>query len=218
MLDKGMAAWNYNRYFRDVLAPFLVFRNWLANNPSETRLYLNITELINRSATAERDLLELANLGEKVDNAIEEIEGQHFTPFIYLLRKVSYPLITIPVTGDRDTDVEILRQEMRDMPTPEAELGLQLVGVDSTRRMLHDAISSVRLTPSRAGEEEMDLDPEESARQCTIFYTSHPDDAVRILVDHLGATLVSRGHGRLTLEAGGEELIVVTIAHESALA
>ncbi len=217
MLDKGMAAWNYNRYFREVLAPFRVFRNWLANNPGETRLYLNITELINDSTTAERDLLELANLAEKVENAIEEIEGQHFTPFLYLLRKVSYPLVTIPITGDRETDLEILRLEMRDMPTPEAELGLQLVGVDTSRHMLHDAIASIRLQPEHPGEEEMDLDVEEGRKPCTILYTTHPADAERILVDRLGATLISRGFGRLTLEAGDEEFIVVSMTHDSGI-
>jgi len=212
MLDRAMAAWNYNRYFRDVLAPFGVFRQWLANSPSETRLYLNITEIIGRSVSAERDLHELGNLPKKVVNAIEEIEGKHFSPFVHLLRKVSYPMVTIPVTGDRETDEEILTQEMRDMPTPEAELALQLVGVDSTRHMLHNAIRSITL---RRGGEEMDLDTDETIPPCPILYTTHPADAERILVDELRAEVVSKGHGRMTLMAGDVEFIVVTIGHPS---
>ena len=215
MLDRGLAAWNYNRYFRDLLAPFRVFRSWLATNPSETRLYLNLTEVINASPSAPRDLLELANLSEKVSYAMEEIEGKHFTPFLHLLRKLSYPLVTIPITGDRETDIAILTQEMRDMPTPEAEMALQMVGFDTSRHMLHDAIASIRLVGPG---EEMDVGDEETGAPCSILYTTNMSDAAAILVDELGASLLSQGPGRMVLTSGDREFLVVSIAHSNEIA
>src|SRR5436190_13971490 len=59
MLDRGLAAWNYNSYFRDTLTPVSVFRTWLANYPSETRLYLNITELIEQAPNRDSDIAEM---------------------------------------------------------------------------------------------------------------------------------------------------------------
>src|SRR3954468_10083940 len=76
MLDRGLAAWNYNSYFRDTLAPVGIFRSWLANNPSETPLYVNFTELIDLSPDPAADIAELGRLGEKVRKAVDEIEGK----------------------------------------------------------------------------------------------------------------------------------------------
>ena len=56
MLDRGLAAWNYNSYFRDILAPVGIFRSWLANYPSETSIYVNVTELLRRSPNPDRDI------------------------------------------------------------------------------------------------------------------------------------------------------------------
>ncbi len=145
MLDRGLAAWNYNSYFRDILAPVGVFRSWLANYPSETNLYLNVTELIRRSPTPDRDITELEKICDKVDMAFQEIEAKHFTVFIQELRKLSYPLVTVPITGDRKVDIEILTFEIRDTSSVEAEMALQMVGLDRDGTLLERATQAIRL-------------------------------------------------------------------------
>ena len=69
MLDRGLAAWNYNSYFRDILAPVGIFRSWLANYPSETSIYVNVTELLRRSPNPDRDIAELKKTAEKGSDA-----------------------------------------------------------------------------------------------------------------------------------------------------
>ncbi len=209
-LDRGLAAWNYNSYFQDLFAPFGVFRSWLANYPSETSLYLNITPLITSSTSAEKDLDELDRLPAKVMIAIGEIEQKDFTLFVQELRNLSYPLVTVPITGHRATDREILALEVRDTPTVEAELALQLVGHDRDDTMYTAAVESIRLTKQELPKEA----PAPPPPPFTILYATHLDESRRLL-ETMGASIVCEGQGRVTMSAGDKEFLLVDIGeHE----
>lgn len=215
VLDRGLAAWNYNSYFRDTLAPVGVFRNWLANYPSETRLYLNITEMIKTSPTPESDLEELGKLSEKVHSAIVEIEGKEFTAFLQELRRLTYPFITIPITGDREVDMRILSYEIRDTSSIESEMALQMVGVDRDKSVLRKATESIRLRKGKV-DHAPDAQPVEAApvsdsRKVLTLFTSNIDDARRILVEELGCSVRRDGRDRLLLNAHGNEFMLVKI-------
>jgi hypothetical protein len=213
MLDRGLAAWNYNSYFRDTLAPVGVFRAWLANYPSETRVYVNITELIKRSPNADGDIEELRRLGEKVDVAFGEIEQKHFTVFLQELRKLSFPLVTVPITGDREVDIEILTFEIRDTSSVEAEMALQMVGVDKDGTLLENATQSIRLRKGKLAEtiEPSGVVVPEAQPRIFKLFTSHLDDARQLLVDELGCTLLRNGQNHMVLNAHGREFMLVKI-------
>ena len=213
MLDRGLAAWNYNTYFRDTLAPVGVFRAWLANYPSETRMYVNITELIKRSPNGQGDIEELRRLGEKVDVAFGEIEQKHFTVFLQELRKLSFPLVTVPITGDRELDIEILTFEIRDTSSVEAEMALQMVGVDKDGTLLERATESIKLRKGKLAETVAPtgiVTPQPQPRVFKLF-TSHLDDARALLVDELGCTLLRDGKNHMVLNAHGREFMLVKI-------
>ncbi len=219
LLDRGLAAWNYNSYFRDTLAPVGVFRNWLANNPSDTHLYLNISELIQTSPTPEQDLEELRRLPEKAHTAILEIEGKEFSRFLTELRRLSYPLITIPITGDREVDLRILSYEIRNTSSVEAEMALQMVGVDRNGSMLRNATESIKI---RSGGSTLpdaavihtpaaEPAPATEGRKAPTLFTSTFDDARQILVEKLGCRVIRDGRERLMLDANGTEFMLVKL-------
>ncbi len=211
MLDRGLAAWNYNSYFRDTLAPVGVFRSWLANYPSETALHVNITELIRRSPTPDTDLAELRKISEKVDLAFSEIEQKHFTVFLQELRKLSYPLVTVPITGDRELDVEILTFEIRDTSSVEAEMALQMVGVDRDGTMLERATQSIKLRKGKLAEKEQPAGNLPEPHKALMLFTSNMNEARELLVDQLGCTILREGLSRLVLNAHGTEFMLVKI-------
>lgn len=213
MLDRGLAAWNYNSYFRDVLTPVGVFRAWLANNPSETKLYVNVTELLRRAPDPSKDVEELKKLSEKVDLAFTEIEDKHFTVFIQELRKLSYPLVTVPLTGDRKLDIEILTFEIRDTSSVEAEMALQMVGIDREGTLLDRATDAIHLRKEGVREPSAataSLQPARQPRSFTLF-TSNIDEARKLLVDELGCTLMRDSQNRLVLNAHGREFMLVQV-------
>jgi len=205
-IDRAMAAWGYNSYFRDVFAPVTVFRRWLADRSSETALYVNISELIMSSPTQGRDIAELRRLQEKVDNALHEIEQRNFSSFISELRKVAYPLVTVPVTGNRKRDVELLSLEMRDTRTVESELALQIVGVDRARTMLRDSIDSVQLrtVPHEVNDEFLQDNIVGGHR----LLTRDIAWARRLLVEELGCAVMRESDTQLILDAHGHEFVV----------
>ena len=143
ILDRGMSAWNYNTYFRDMFAPVGIFRKWLQDYRPETPVYINVTELIQRSPTPEQDMESLRNLGEKVREAFGNIEDQEFTHFINDLRAMAHPFITVPITGDRERDAYILTFEVRDTASVEAEMALQMIGVDRNKSLLRAATATL---------------------------------------------------------------------------
>jgi hypothetical protein len=216
MLDRAQTAWNYNRYFRDTLAPAGVFRSWLADYPSQTELYGNITELILQSPTREADIAAMHSLGERVRTAIEKIEQKDFSTFILELRKLSYPFITVPITGDRDKDIEILQYEIRDTHDVEAEMALQLVGVDRDKSMLQKATRSSALredlTDSLSADET--LTHEGSSKVLTLF-TRDLDEARHLLVADLGCKVVLEGSNRVMLNGGGTDFMLVQVGESS---
>jgi hypothetical protein len=216
-LDRGMASWNYNSYFRDTLAPVGVFRTWLANYPSETTLYLNITELIAQSPNRESDIAEMQRLSEKVLVALEEIEKKHFTVFLQELRRLSYPFITVPITGDRELDIEILTSEIRDTPSVEAEMALQMVGVDRDGTMLNRATESIKLRRSKtevemtsAGSTTID-----GADKVLTIFATDLQEARRLFVEELGATVIREGQHRLLLNARGSDFMLVQMTADA---
>lgn len=211
-LDRAVAAWNYNTYFQDLFAPFGVFRTWLANYPSETKLYLNITPLIASSTTAEKDLDELERLPEKVMIAIGEIEQKDFTLFVQELRNLSYPLVTVPITGHRATDREILALEIRDTPSIEAELALQLVGHDTDKTMYTASVESIRFTKEESPKEEP---PKDVPPPFAILYATHLDES-RNLLEAMGAAVICEGQGRVTMSTGEKEFLLVDIGQHEA--
>ena len=222
LLDRCLAAWNYNTYFRDTLAPIGVFRNWLANNSPDTTIYINVTELITSSPNAKRDLDELGQLSHRVHVAIEEIEDKEFSNFLKELRKITFPFITIPITGDRQVDLRILSYEVRDASSIEAEMALQMVGVDRSRMLLRAATESVQLrkkeedqfptTESTVVVEQPAMPP--VTERLMTFFTSHFDDARRLLVDELGCSIQKHSHNRLVLNAHGKEFMVVKVGED----
>jgi len=211
MLDWGLAAWNYNSYFRDTLAPIGVFRSWLANYPSETAMYVNISELIRRSPTPEADIEELKKIGEKVEVALGEIEQKHFRVFLQELRKLSYPLVTVPITGDREVDIEILTFEIRDTSSVEAEMALQMVGVDRDGSLLERATQAIQLRKGGLAEgTQAPEQPAEPHRALTLF-TSGLDEAKTLLVEQLGCRILRESMNHLVLNAHGTEFMLVKI-------
>lgn len=217
MLDRGLAAWNYNSYFRDTLAPVGVFRSWLANRPSETNLYVNITELIRRSPAADKDIAELKKMGEKVDLAISEIEQKHFTVFLQELRKLSYPLVTVPITGDRALDIEILTFEIRDTSNVEAEMALQMVGVDRDGTLLERATKSIQLRKGKLAVETAPTPEQEvvaSFPRPLMLFTHNLNQARELLVEELGCNVLRENGNRLVLNAHGTEFLLVKIDSE----
>lgn len=216
MLDRGLAAWNYNSYFRDTLAPVGVFRSWLANHPSETNLYVNITELIRRSPSPDKDIDELRKMGEKVDLALSEIEQKHFTVFLQELRKLSYPLVTVPITGDRAMDIEILTFEIRDTSSVEAEMALQMVGVDRDGTLLEKATKAIQLRKGKLIVEttplqEQPVEPLKPQPRPLTLFTHNLDDAKELLVEQLGCNVLRENGNRLVLNAHGMEFMLVKI-------
>ncbi len=213
MLDRGLAGWNYNSYFRDTLAPVAVFRAWLADRPSETRMYCNITELIKRSPNAEQDIEELRKLGEKVDLAFQEVEQKHFTVFLQELRKLSYPLVTVPITGDREVDIEILTFEIRDTESVEEEMALQMVGLDRDGTLLDKATQSINLHRPAAS-----TAPTPSTRsQGLRLFTANIEEAKKLLVDELGCQVMREASNRAVLKAHGREFVLVKLEEEHAV-
>jgi hypothetical protein len=216
ILDRAQTAWNYNRYFRDTLAPAGIFRTWLAGYPSETRLYVNISELILQSPTRAADIAAMHSLGERVRTAIEKIEQKDFTTFILELRKLSYPFITVPITGDRDKDIEILRYEIRDTNDVEAEMALQLVGVDRDKSVLQKATRSIALrqNPSDSLAADETLTHEGSTKVLTLF-TRDLDEARHLLVDGLGCKVVQEGSNRVMMSGGGTDFMLIQVGESS---
>jgi len=225
LLDRCLAGWNYNSYFRDTLAPIGVFRNWLGNNSPDTTVCVNVTELITSSPNAKRDLDELKQLGHRVHVAIEEIEDKEFSNFLKELRKITFPFITIPITGDRQVDLRILSYEVRDTTSIEAEMALQMVGVDRQRTLLKAATESIQLrkkeeaAPAAAAEPSVDAEQTASltipsSQGAMLLFTANFDDARRLLVDELGCTLQKHSPTRLVLNAHGKEFIVVKIRED----
>lgn len=211
MLDMGMAAWNYNSYFRDTLAPVGVVRTWFANHPSETKLYLNISELVKASPTPDNDIAELKKLGFKVRKAIGEIEQKHFTTFLQELRKLSYPLVTVPITGDRKVDAEILTFEIRDTGSVEAEMALQMVGIDRDKTILNRATESIKLVKGKKDAGVPALIGADAHRKVLTLFTTDLDEARELLADELGCTVLRKGQHRLLLKAHGKEFMLVKI-------
>lgn len=212
MLDMGMAAWNYNSYFRDTLAPVSVVRTWLANYPSETKLYLNITELVRSSPTPDDDIAELKKLGAKVRKAIGEIEQKHFTTFLQELRKLSYPLVTVPITGDRKVDADILTFEIRDTSSVEAEMALQMVGIDRDKTVLDRAAESIKLFKGKKNDATLPaITSADAHRKVLTLFTTDLDEARELLAEELGCTVLRKGHNRLLLKAHGKEFMLVKI-------
>jgi hypothetical protein len=216
MLDRAMTAWNYNRYFRDTLAPAGIFRSWLAGYPSETAMYVNLTELILQSPSRDADIAAMHSLGERVRIAIETIEQKDFTTFILELRKLSYPFITVPITGDRQKDIEILQYEIRDTNDVEAEMALQLVGVDRDKSMLQRATRSIALRedPSDSLSADETLTHEGSSKVLTLF-TRDLDEARHLLVEGLGCKVVQEGSNRVILNGGTTDFQLVEVGAAS---
>ncbi len=212
MLDSGMAAWNYNSYFRDTLAPVGVVRTWLANYPSETKLYLNITELVKSSPSAEADLSELKKLGAKVRKAIGEIEQKHFTVFLQELRKLAYPLVTVPITGDRKVDAEILTFEIRDTSSVEAEMALQMVGIDRDQTILNRATDAIKLVKGKKGDHALPtVAALENGKKPLTLFTTDLEEARQLLADELGAHVLRKSQHRILLNAHGKDFMLVKI-------
>ncbi len=215
VLDRGLAGWNYNTYFRDTLAPVGVFRTWLANYPSDTPLYVNVTELINASPDPEPDIAALKKIGEIVDGALTEIEDKNFSEFLFELRKLSYPFITVPIIGDRKRDVEVLRYEMRDTTSVEAEMALQLVGVDRDKSLLKQAIKSINLR-KEGFEQESDSQIGTTGKHHPLcFYTTDMEEARELLARELGCTILKETAGHILMYAHGKEFMIVKISPRS---
>lgn len=220
ILDRGMSSWNYNRYFRATLAPVGVFRRWLADYPPETPVYINVSELIRRSPTPVQDVESLRRLGDKVREALGNIEEQEFTHFINDLRALAFPFITVPITGDRERDVFILTYEVRDTASIEAEMALQMVGVDRGKTLLREATASIpTLLPNRVEADEVseitgpsDKETGDNDAVFTTVYAPHDADMRGFFIDHLGMTL-ERDTPRFTyFEKEGRRLKVVKLA------
>ncbi|HVZ41772.1 MAG TPA: hypothetical protein VHI13_21000 [Candidatus Kapabacteria bacterium] len=215
VLDRGIAAWSYNSYFRDTLGPVGVFRDWLAAYPADARMYVNITDLIKRSPNAKQDIEELKRIAEKVNVAFEEAEVKHFTNFVQELRKLSYPLVTVPITGDREVDIEILSFEIRDTDSVEAEMALQIVGSDRTGELLDKATASINLRKGKLAA----TVPQPAITKAAglALFTSHLDEARELLVEELGCVLLRETKNRLVLNAHGREFIVVKLEEDHAV-
>lgn len=214
MLDRSLAGWNYNTYFRDTLAPVGIFRQWLANYPSDSALYVNVTDILRRSSTSERDLSELRRVPEKVRFALEEIEKKDFTLFLRELRKLSFPFVTVPITGDRKLDIQILSYEVRDTKSIEAEMALQMVGVDRDMTLLEQATKSIRLRgePPEADDtwEGVDNVPADAC----VFFTKDMAAARNLFAGDLGMTIVFENENRMLVQSAGAEFMVCRVTVE----
>lgn len=219
VLEQAISAWHYNNYFRTTLAPISVFREWLAVYPPETPLYINVRELIKRSPTPTQDVESLKNLGAKVREAIENISDQEFTHFINDLRALAHPFITVPITGDRERDNFILTYEVRNTASIEAEMALQMVGVDRGKQLLRDATAAIPKLITDATEgvsEEIDnveVAPQvEDDSQFTLVYAPHDEDLHTLFVETLGMELERETPRYCFLEKDGKRLKVVKLA------
>lgn len=221
VLDRGIAAWSYNNYFRTTLAPVSVFRRWLANNPPETPIYINVTELIRRSPTPVQDIESLKVLGGKVNEALDNIAEMEFTHYINDLRALAHPFITVPITGDRERDVYILTFEVRDTASVEAEMALQMVGVDRGKTLLREATASIETLLPKKGVVPHDPSPITDATTSTkrtpdegftVIYAPQEADLKGFFVDHLGLIVERETPQFLYLEAEGRKLKVVKLA------
>jgi hypothetical protein len=210
IIDRALASWNYNTYFRDTLAPVGVFRTWLANFPAENWVYVNISELVAQSPSPDRDMDELRLLPEKVARALEEIEKKDFTLFLRELRRLSYPFVTVPITGDRQRDIQILSYEVRDTKSIEAEMALQIVGVDRDSSLLMQATESIKLRGKGAGDATEEFDVEERV----VLYTKDMSAAKRLLVDRMGMHILEESSDRLIVESRGNEMMVARVNAE----
>jgi hypothetical protein len=204
-LERGIAAWAYNDYLRDTLAPVKILRDYIADYSPDTLMYLNITELISESPSPEADLAELKRLPEKVNDAFEEIEDKNLSVFMQKLRKLSYPLVTVPITGDREVDLQILRYEIRDTSSMEAEIALQMIGVDRDKSRLRQAVEAIKLQsrPAAAG------DP--ATVEPLALFTGDIDTARALLVGELGLKEVQGDDGRLLLQAGNRTVMLIAL-------
>lgn len=215
ILDRGIDAWSYNRYFRDTLAPVTVFRKWLENFDPETPLHVNVSELIRRSPTPEHDLESLNNLGDRVREAFEEIEAKEFTHFINDLRLLAHPFITVPITGNRERDVYMLTFEVRDTASVEAEMALQMVGVDRDKSVLRAAAQSIpTLLPNKKVEPAEPTTGEEvTASMLTLFASETQTAEVKeFMTEGLGLTLVRETSAFLLLEGNGSQLKIIKLS------
>lgn len=213
ILDRGIAAWSYNSYFRDTLAPVGVFRKWLENAAPDTPLFINVTELIRRSPTPEQDLESLQKLGAQVREAFEEIEAQEFSHFINDLRMLAHPFITVPITGNRERDVYLLQFEVRDTATVEAEMALQIVGVDRDKSMLQAAVNSIPSLLRNRAEASQNVAAKTAEVTLTLFAPEAESAAVKeFLVEGLGMNLEGETAHLLHLEANGKHLKVVKLS------
>lgn len=208
MLDRGLSAWRYNSYLSDTLAPIGVFRTWLANYAPDTWMYLNFSELLLNSPSPDEDVAELRRLPEKVMIAFEEIEDKNFTNFLQELRKLSYPLITVPITGDRKIDMQILRYEIRDTSSMEDEMALQMVGVDRDKSMLRSAVESIRLRrdDKRIEDDRFTGDPE----PVTLFASDFAA-ARRLLSEALELETTHVDGNRVEFRVGDQTVVLVAI-------
>ena len=219
ILDRAIGSWSYNKYFSTTLAPVKVFRNWIANYPPETPLYINVGELIKRSPTPERDIESLNRLGRKVREAIENIAEQEFTHFINDLRALAHPFITVPITGDRERDVFILTYEVRNTASIEAEMALQIVGVDRGKTLLREATASIpKLIDENAPKRAEEIDnvarqtEEDEDAEFTLVYAPHDSDLQTLFVEHLGMEVERETPRFCFFEKDGQRLKVVKLA------
>lgn len=211
VLDRSTAAWNYNRYFRDTLAPVTVFRKWLANSLPETAIYINVTELIRKSPTPHQDISSLQQLGGRVNEALKNIEDQEFTHFVNDLRMLAHPFITVPITGDRERDAYILTYEVRDTGSIEAEIALQIVGVDRDKSLLKEATQSIpELLPV---EPKSEITTEEEAPPLLTMFApaTETDELKNFFVDHLGYIIEKETPRFLYFDVNGRQLRVVKL-------
>ena len=211
VLDRGAAAWNYNKYLHNTLAPVTVFRKWLENFLPDTAIYINVTELIRRSPTPQQDISSLRQLGGRVNEALKNIEAQQFTHFLNDLRMLAHPFITVPITGDRERDAYILTYEVRDSGSVEAEMALQIVGVDRDKSVLNEATRSIaKLVETDDSSETVDTELS-SPRITVMSQMSDVDKLKELFVDHLGYELERETPRFLYLDANGRQLRVVKL-------
>ncbi len=220
ILDRGIKAWSYNAYFHDTLAPVKVFREWLQKFSPEISLYINVSELINLSPTPDKDIESLRRLGERVREALLNIEKQQFTHFLNDIRMMAHPFITVPITGDRLDDVFILAYEVRDTESVEEEMALQLVGVDRDKSLLYEAIKSIpKLVPDEnlsaeliVTAQESDEEKKEPTQQLTTVFVPEGTDVKEYFIDHLGMKLERETLRFIYFESEGRHLKVVKLA------
>ena len=216
ILDRGINAWSYNAYFDTTLAPVKVFRDWLQNFSPETPLYINVSELIRRSPTPGEDIKSLRHLGERVQEAFSNIEKQQFKHFINDIRMMAHPFITVPITGDRERDRYMLTFEVRDTSSVEAEMALQIVGVDRDKSILRAATHAIpklvlQEEPTTVTAEQSTESKEESVEQLTTVFVPEGTDFKEYFIDHLGMKLEKETLRYVCFELNGRRLKVVKL-------